>query len=105
MQDFVVTDIPKVSALGTSISTEDHLVHFTRHIEDLVSILLTGRVEARNEFGFFPVWSAVRDRHLSACFTELPIGDLHRVARAKGKYGIAVNKLFAKHEGAKEVIY
>ncbi|TFD27755.1 hypothetical protein [Cryobacterium lyxosi] len=100
-----MTDTARVSALGTSTSTEDHLVHFTSNIEDLVSILLTGRVEARNEFGFFPVWSAVGDRHLSACFTELPIGDLHRVARAKGKYGIAVSKSFAKNEGAQEVIY
>lgn len=67
------------------------LVHLTRSEDDLISILTTGRIEARAPFGAGRYYSDVQRLHRSVCLTEIP---LHELSRMTGRrpWGIVFDK-------------
>ena len=106
----------------TDLST--FLVHFTRDSDDgatisqdnLLKILKTGRLEARNSYGMamrlaerFP---EVAKTQQAVCFTETPIEHAWMMCRQIADrsfrfngYGLAFTKSFARREGANPVWY
>jgi len=68
-----------------------YLVHLTRSEDDLISILRSGRIEARNAFGVGRNFSVAHRWHYSVCLTEIPLQDLRRMTK-KRPWGIAFDK-------------
>ena len=98
------------------------LVHLTRDHEDanaqdnLLSILKSGRIEARNAFGVavgaMKRASISLDSQRVVCFTEAPLQEVvhltANIARRRKKfrpYGVAVPKVAARKAGANPVWY
>lgn len=81
-----------------------YLVHITDTEESLGSILASGHLEARKPHGFTGGLFKVRDRHLSACLTEMPLTELARMKRF-GQYGVAFRKDFVRAAGGQRVWY
>jgi abortive phage resistance protein AbiGi (putative antitoxin) len=92
------------------------LLHFTTSRENLLSILLERRVEARNAYGMLSRQAAVNpalaDTQRCVCLTEAPLehawmmcheieGRTHTFA----PYGVAFPKVWARREGANPVWY
>jgi hypothetical protein len=83
----------------------EYLVHMTRTPHDLASINTSGRIEARNRFGLGRSLDMVAEKHLSACFTEMPLSELGRL-RDRGKlWGIAFKREFVLNQGGQRVWY
>lgn len=88
----------------TARDLSEYLVHMTSSEEALGSILASGHLEAREPHGFTKSLFMVRDEHLSACFTEMPLTELSRMHR-RGVYGIAFHKDFIRKAGGQRVWY
>lgn len=78
--------------------------------ESLRSILSQGQIEARRPFGIAPYWAPhdeVRRRHLSACFTEMPLAELRRMAEGhtQRKYGLVFHKKHIRRQHGQPVWY
>lgn len=82
----------------------DYLVHFTSR-DSILSILNDGRVEARNEFGWFRSDTATRPLRISACFSEVPVDQIDRLAARRGRYGIGFKRSFVQSKGGARVWY
>lgn len=67
------------------------LVHLTRSEADLISILKTGRIEARVAYGAGRRFSVALHRHRSVCLTEIPLHELHRMTPRR-PWGIVFDK-------------
>jgi len=68
-----------------------YLIHLTRSEEDLLSILRSGRIEARRPFGAGRGFPTVQRLHHSVCLTEIPLDELRRMT-SKRPWGIAFDK-------------
>lgn len=83
----------------------DYLVHMTTSPQALASIITSGRIEAKNRFGLGKGLDVVEMKHLSACFTEMPLSELERL-RDRGKsWGIAFKREFVLGQGGQRVWY
>lgn len=84
-----------------------YLVHFTKDPQVFAEILATGLLRASGPFGFS--WArrveGVRDRHLSVCFSEVPLDNIERLMRRRGSYGIAFTKAFIRSRQGARVWY
>src|SRR5690606_8484326 len=83
----------------------DYLVHFTETPETLRQILLEGRVHAGGPHGWGRDIKEVRDGHLSACFSEIPLDQLDRLRRRHGPYGVGFCREFIRQAGGARVWY
>lgn len=74
-----------------------YLVHFAKDTaegtayENIISILASRRLEARNKFGIGKKYSHSAK---SACFSEIPLHLLKRLAKVRSSYGIGFHKDF-----------
>jgi hypothetical protein len=75
---------------GNASDLSRWLVHLTRSEEDLISILKSGRIEARSPYGA-GARSFVRNWHRSVCLTEIPLNELGRMT-TKRPWGIVFDK-------------
>lgn len=87
-----------------------YLVHMTTSEESLRSILAQGEIEARHPFGIAPYWAQhdeIRRRHLSACFTEMPLAELRRMAdgQTRRRYGLVFHKKLIRRQYGQPVWY
>lgn len=83
----------------------EYLVHMTKSPQDLASIVTSGSVEARKRFGIGRGLDMVATKHLSACFTEMPLSELRRL-RERGKpWGVAFKREFVLKQGGQRVWY
>ncbi|SMQ71901.1 hypothetical protein [Agreia sp. VKM Ac-1783] len=82
----------------------DYLVHFTSR-ESLLSILNDLRIEGRNQFGWFRTDNATANLRMSACFSEVPIDQIDRLAARRGRYGIGFRRTFVQSKGGGRVWY
>lgn len=84
------------------------LVHLTRSEDELVSILRTGCIEARNAFGVGRAFSIAAGTHHSVCLTETPLSELERMTKSNNPrpWGIVFDKeRLRKRFGAQPVWY
>lgn len=81
-----------------------YLVHITSSVENLVSILTTGRIEARNPFGIARNLFSPEPTQHSACFAEIPANELSRLTR-RGLYGVAFSVEAIREKGGQRVWY
>lgn len=82
----------------------DFLVHFTAQAS-LLSILHDGMIEAREQFGWFRTDAATTHLRMSACFSEVPIDQIERLAARRGHFGIGFRREFVKASGGGRVWY
>lgn len=81
------------------------LVHLTRSEEDLISILMSGRIEARSPYGAGKYFRSVQQQHHSVCLTEIPLPDLRRMTLRR-PWGIVFDKERLRTKfGAQQVWY
>lgn len=83
----------------------DYLVHFTKTGENLAAILIEGFVRPGGPFGWGRTTEQVKDRHRSACFSEVPIDHVSRLAARHGHYGIGFHRSFVREAGGARVWY
>lgn len=81
-----------------------YLIHMTRTPEDLASILVTGRLEARSSFGLAGKRPEHAGTHRSVCLTETPASELGRFAD-KRPYGLVFTREFIRSQGGQPVWY
>ena len=90
------------------------VVHFTTKLpgpppktpyDNIISILGSGRIEARNPFGM--ARSAAPDPHSqkTVCFSEIPLHQLSRLTARRGPYGVGFTKEFMVARGGGPVFY
>lgn len=84
----------------------NYVVHFTKETtgsaDQLIAILLSGVIEARNRYGI----AYKNDRAPRVvCLTETPIHKLGRIIERRGPYGIGFHKRFAVQLGGGPVMY
>jgi hypothetical protein len=82
----------------------EFLVHFTSR-ESLLSILSAGEVEGRKQFGWFRTDTPTQHLRMSACFSEVPIDQIDRLAARRGRYGIGFRRSFVQSKGGGRVWY
>lgn len=82
----------------------DYLVHFTNR-DALLGILNDLKVEARKEFGWFRSDTATSALRMSACFSEIPVDQIDRLANRRGRYGIGFKRSFVQAAGGGRVWY
>lgn len=81
------------------------LVHLTRSEADLISILSTGVIEARQAYGMGSSLYDVQPLHRSVCLTEIPLHELRRMTRRR-PWGIVFDKERLRQDhGAQPVWY
>src|SRR3954447_24680060 len=85
------------------------VVHFTRQgpqpktpYDNIMSMLSSGRIEARNPFGM--AHNAVPaapnpDSQKTVCFSEIPLHQLSRLTARRGPYGVGFTKKFMVARG------
>lgn len=81
-----------------------YAVHMTATEENLVSILMSGCIEARKPHGFTYTLGMVHGQHLSSSYSEMPLKEIHRLNR-HGSYGIAFPQDWLRAQGAQRVWY
>lgn len=88
----------------------EYLVHFTRDsgdasaYENMLSILSSGTLEARNDFGAARS-AAPAATQRCVCFSEIPLHQLKRLADRRSDYGVGFTKSFLAASGAAPVWY
>lgn len=82
----------------------DFLVHFTKR-DALLSVLDSGRVEARNQFGWGRNDGATAHLRMSACLSEVPVDQIDRIATRRGHYGIGFRRDYIQSLGGARVWY
>jgi hypothetical protein len=89
----------------------DYVVHFTRDyggntaFENIMTILGSRRLAARNPFGIGRKSSPDVDCQMAVCFSEIPLHRLTRISRRRGEYGIVFSKKFISGRGGLPVWY
>jgi len=89
----------------------DYVVHFAKNYEErtaydnMLSILASRVIQARNPFGLGRKDAPSIDMQRVACFSEIPLHRLRRLAKARSNYGIVFRKDFAIHKGANPIMY
>lgn len=83
----------------------EYLVHMTTSPQALASIITSGCVEARKPFGIGRGLQMVRNKHVSACFTEMPLSELDRLRERNKSWGIAFKREFVVEQGGQRVWY
>ena len=61
--------------------------------------------EARKEFGWFRSDTATSALRMSACFSEIPVDQIDRLANRRGRYGIGFKRSFVQAAGGGRVWY
>ncbi len=84
-----------------------YVVHFTKNSAVFAQILASGVLRPSGPFGFS--WARkvveVQNRHLSVCFSEVPVDRIKRIADRHGHYGIAFTKDFIRNAQGARVWY
>lgn len=70
----------------------DWVVHFTDSKDNLASILHDRFIRPSGPFGNGRNFDEVRERHMSACFSEIPLDHLSRLYERHGPWGIGFNR-------------
>jgi hypothetical protein len=89
----------------------DFVVHFAKEYENrsgydnMLSILHSRRIEARNPFGIAKDKAPDIDTQKVACFSEVPLQRLSRLAKARSDYGIVFRKDIVIHRKANPILY
>lgn len=89
----------------------DYVVHFARDYEkksayeNMLSILGRRIIKARNPFGFMRDKAPAPKSQRVACFSEVPLHRLRRLAEVRSEYGIVFRKDFVIHRGANPIMY
>jgi hypothetical protein len=83
----------------------DWVVHFTGTENNLQSILAEGVVRPSGPFGNGRNVTEVRARHLSACFSEIPLDHLGRLYERRGRWGVGFPKRVIDEAGGARVWY
>jgi hypothetical protein len=90
----------------------EFVVHFTSGgddsdgYNDVIDILGSGVIEARNEFGMARKMTKVEPTQECACFSEIPLEYLDRLTERRGSlYGLAFRKEFITAAGGGPVWY
>jgi hypothetical protein len=88
------------------------VVHFTRWgpqprtpYNNIMSILGSGRIEARNPFGMVRSAAPDPDSQKTVCFSEIPLHHLSRLTDRRGPYGVGFTKEFMVARGGGPVFY
>jgi hypothetical protein len=89
----------------TARDLSDYLVHMTTSPQALASIITSGWIEARNRFGLGRGLDVVEKKHLSACFTEMPLSEVDRLRDRSKSWGIAFKREFFLSQGGQRVWY
>ncbi len=88
----------------------EYVVHFTRDYnghsayDNMMSILGTGILRARNAFGIARHKAPCQTQHV-VCFSEIPMHLVSRLAHRRGPYGIGFTKSFLREHGGAPVWY
>lgn len=86
----------------------DYVVHFAKPspgrtaYDNAISILHSGRIEARNAFGAGRTLPPARK---SVCFSEVPLHELKRLAAVRGPHGIGFRKEFLVERDGGPILY
>jgi hypothetical protein len=83
----------------------DWVVHFTSSEINLRSILSERYVRASGPYGNGRKILEVRDRHLSACFSEIPLDHLKRLYDRRDRWGVGFHKRVVEAAGGGRVWY
>lgn len=89
----------------------DYVVHFTKlspektAYENMLSILWTRTIEARNRFGIARKDASAPASQEVVCFSEIPLHMLKRLADKRGKYGIGFTKKWLVERGGGPILY
>src|ERR1700760_42213 len=89
----------------------DYVVHFARDYaeksayDNMLSILGSSVIKARNPFGLVREKAPDPKSQHVACFSEIPLHRLRRLAEARSEYGIVFRKDFVIHQGANPIMY
>lgn len=89
----------------------DFVVHFAKDYggrsgyENMLSILSKRRIEARNPFGIARDKAPDIGSQNVACFSEVPLHRLSRLAKARSDYGIVFRKDIVIHRKANPILY
>lgn len=83
----------------------EYLVHMTRDIESLMSIVVDRTIEARNAYGAARRHEALQDTQRVVCLSEIPLDHLGRLAARRGGFGLAFMKAALVPGGAAPVWY
>jgi hypothetical protein len=89
----------------------DYIVHFARDYGDksaydnMLSILGSRVIRARNPFGLARDKAPNPTTQRTACFSEVPLHLLARLAKARSEYGIVFRKDIIIHRGGNPIMY
>jgi len=71
----------------------------------LASILREGRVRAKNPFGAAHNHRELRESQLVACFSEIDLAGMTRLAKRHGSFGLGFHRRWVQSRGAAPVWY
>jgi hypothetical protein len=89
----------------------DFVVHFTKDndnksaYENMLSILHSKTIQARNAFGIAKSKAPEIKSQKVACFSEVPLHNLRRLAEARSEYGIVFRKDIVIHRKGNPILY
>ena len=83
----------------------DFVVHFTTTLDRLLSIISEGLVRPSGPFGRGMKVDEVAEKHLSACFSEIPLDLIDRLMARHGRYGVGFAKKYLVESGGARVWY
>lgn len=89
----------------------NHLVHFTRDYggrnaySNMLGILGGGVIRAHNRFGICRKIAPNPESQRAACFSEVPLHQLGRLATKRSEYGIVFRKDFVIRRGGNPILY
>jgi hypothetical protein len=94
------------------LDVSDYVVHFTKGNDDTayqtkMAIIWEGLLRRGPEsFGIARRFTAIAETQRAVCFSEIPLGFLHRIVERRGtKYGVGFHKTFVQRNGAAPVWY
>lgn len=82
-----------------------YVVHFTDSEAAFISILREGILRPGGPYGWGKNVTEVRDGHISACLSEVPINHIQRLMDRHGSWGIGFKKPFGRDAGGSRVWY
>ena len=83
----------------------DWVVHFTRSKQNLQSILVERIIRPSGPYGNGRNVIELREKHLAACFSEIPLDLLQRLYGRRGRWGIGFHKRVIEASGGARVWY
>lgn len=87
------------------VSLPSHLIHLTRSHETLGAILFGATVLAMKPYGAIHDFPPLRESQLVSCFSAIGLADMPRLAARRGQFGLALNGIWMKSQGARPVTY